>query len=131
MKLLFYSKFCKHCNKLFSFKEDDEEFINFKKICVDNNHNLPPQITKVPTLVSDELLAPITGKEVFAYFNCLEMFYQKTNNINYWQNKAIKRPKVDNFIPGKEQPLKYKPVTDVRGKNLIDLEQIKKDRLNF
>lgn len=112
MKILFYSKYCKHCSKLFTYKEDDDEFRSLKKICVDNNNNLPPQITKVPTFVSSELIAPITGKEVFAYFNCLEMFYQKTNNINYWKNKAIKRPVVDNFIPGKEQTLKYQPLDD-------------------
>lgn len=131
MKLLFYSKYCNHCSDLFRFKENDDDFKHIKKICVDNDDNLPAQITKVPTLVSDELLAPIVGKEVFSYFNCLEMFYQQTNNINYWKDKVIKRPVVDNFIPGKEQPLKYQPIDNVRGKNQIDLNEIKKNRQNI
>lgn len=131
MKILFYSEYCKHCSKLFTFKENDEDFRLVKKICVDKEQNLPPQITKVPTLVTDDLQTPIYGKEVFAYFNCLEMFFQKTNNINYWQKKALKRPVVDNFMPGKEKPLQYQPITDeVRSKNNPDLEKIKKDR-NF
>jgi hypothetical protein len=129
MKILFYSKYCKHCSKLFTFKENDEDFQKVKKVCVDNDNNLPPQITKVPTLVADDLQTPIYGKEVFAYFNCLDMFFQKTNNINYWQDKALKRPVVDNFIPGKEQALQYQPIADeLRGKNNIDLNKIKKDR---
>ena len=110
MKLLFYSKYCNHCSDLFRYKENDIDFKQIKQICTDNDNNLPPQITKVPTLVSNDLLAPIVGKEVFAYFNCLEMFHQQTNNINYWKDKAIKRPVVDNFIPGKEQTLKYQPI---------------------
>jgi len=116
MKILFYSKHCKHCNTLFSYKENHSDFINIKKICVDNTQ-IPPQITKVPTLVSSDLIAPITGKEVFAYFNCLEMFYQKTNNINYWKNKIIKRPIVDNFIPGKEKPILYQEINVQSNKN--------------
>lgn len=129
MKILFYSEYCKHCSKLFTCKENDDDFVNVKKIRVDNNNNLPPQITKVPTLVADDLQTPIYGKEVFAYFNCLEMFFQKTNNINYWQKKALRRPTVDNFMPGKEKILQYQPITDgVRSKNNINLDQIKKDR---
>lgn len=132
MIILFYSKYCNHCSKLFNFKQNHQDFTKVKKICVDNEINLPPQITKVPTLVSDDLHTPIYGKDVFAYFNCLDMFFQKTNNVNYWQNKALKRPIVDNFIPGKEQPLKYQPLNDtVRSKNNIDISQIKKDRQNI
>ncbi|ADO67515.1 hypothetical protein crov481 [Cafeteria roenbergensis virus] len=132
MKLLFYSKYCKHCSDLFRFKEnsDDEDFNKIKKICVDDDQNLPKQITKVPTLVSNDLLAPIVGKEVFAYFNCLEMFYQQTNNINYWNNKAIKRPVVDHFIPGKEQSLKYQPINEVKPKNQVNVDKLKRDKFN-
>lgn len=129
MKLLFYSTYCKHCNNLFSFKENDPDFKKIKKICVDKDKNLPPQITKVPTLVSDELLAPITGKEVFAYFNCLEMFNQPTYNVNYWKDKAIKRPVVDNFIPGREQILNYQPIDKIKGKKDLELELLQKQRL--
>lgn len=117
MKLLFYSEYCKYCNKLFMFKENDDDFNKIKKICIDKETNLPTQITTVPTLVSSELLAPITGRAVFAYFNCLEMFYQKTNNINYWQKKALKRPVVNNFLPGKEKPLKYKDIETIKNQD--------------
>lgn len=132
MKILFYSTYCKHCNKLFSYKENHDDFKNIKKICVDTATTLPPQITKVPTLVSSELLTPITGKEVFAYFNCIEMFDQKTNNINYWLNKTIKRPVVDNFIPGKEKTQQYKDIEDITttktNKNNININSYKNKR---
>lgn len=117
MKILFYSKLCKHCNKLFQYKENDPDFIPVKKICVDDTTDLPPQITKVPTLVTEELNSPITGKDVFAYFNCLEMFFQKTNNINYWKDKVLKRPMVDHFIPGKEKPMKYQQIEELHNKS--------------
>ena len=113
MKLLFYSKYCKNCTKLFSLKEGDKEFDSIKKISVDDSNKLPQEITKVPTLVSTDLLGPISGKAVFSYFNCLEMFYLKTNNIDYWKDKDIKRPVVDKFKANDEEKnKKLQIVTD-------------------
>lgn len=130
MKVLFYSDYCKHCTKLLNHKQNDADFQHVKKICVDTAKDLPPQITKVPTLVASDLLTPITGKDVFSYFNCLEMFDQKTNNVTYWKNKAIKRPKVDVFMPGKEQQMQYQPVDKINSnKNNITIDKLKKDRL--
>ena len=61
------------------------------------------------------------------------MFDQKTNNINFWKNKVIKRPQVDNFIPGKEKPIKYQDVNLVRKKQDLqdDINNYKKRRDEF
>ena len=59
------------------------------------------------------------------------MFDQKTNNINYWLNKTIKRPVVDNFIPGKEKTQQYKDIEDITtqtNKNNINVNSYKNKR---
>lgn len=48
--VLFFSKHCPHCQNLWKQLASKDQLGHFVKICVDNNTNVPPAITSVPTI---------------------------------------------------------------------------------
>lgn len=138
MKLLFYSENCKHSMNLLNLLEEKGDLKEIKLICFEKDQ-FPPEVTKVPTYVTSELNHPLVGKDIFQFFDVLEFFDKPTNNIKFWKDKVIRRPKIDNFIKGKEHQMKYQMFQDNLNKNTNhqvgnsqeELNQLIKDRRNF
>ena len=57
MYILFYSNKCKYCESMIDILKT-KNYIRFKLICIDDNKNLPPYLTKVPTLLFQMLINP-------------------------------------------------------------------------
>jgi hypothetical protein len=83
MKVIFYSKKCEYSTKMLSFLEKYNLTNNFKLIDIDNNSNIPKEITVVPTIIDSEINKPLESKEAFEYLLNLKYFNIKTNNIEY------------------------------------------------
>ena len=94
MKILFYSNKCKHCKKLFELIESKNLKDDFKLVNVDNNKNVPKDITQVPTIFEVDLNIVLTGKKAFEYVLSQKYFNLQSNNINNWIDKNIIRPKI-------------------------------------
>ena len=50
-------------------------------ICIDDNKNLPPYLSKVPTLIVPDVNKPLEGKNAFMWINTIFNFDQETNNF--------------------------------------------------
>ena len=50
-------------------------------ICIDDNKNLPPYLSKVPTLIVPDVNKPLEGKNAFMWVNTIFNFDQETNNF--------------------------------------------------
>lgn len=94
MKVLFYSNKCPHCKKLFKLIESKNLKDDFKLVNVDNNNNIPKDITQVPTVIETDMNIVLTGKKVFEFVLSQKYFNLQSNNINNWINKNIPRPKI-------------------------------------
>jgi len=105
-KILFYSKKCKHSLNLLNLLKETGDLDDIKIVCFEDD-KFPVQINKVPTYITSELNHPLVGKDIFKFFDILEYFGKPTNNIKFWKEKIIKRPKIDNFIKGKEHQVNY------------------------
>lgn len=106
---------------LLDLLEQKGELNSIKQICFEEE-KFPTQITKVPTYITSELNHPLIGKDIFKFFDILEFFDKPTNNIKFWKEKIIRRPKIDNFIKGKEHQMNYDMIRD----NMEKQKQIEK-----
>lgn len=110
--ILFYSNYCKHC-KDFLVKLRDMDFglfNKFRKICVDDNQNLPSSITSVPTIITPTHDQPLTDSAVFLWLDTLADNYisqtasqtgiDSSRPINNDETKEIS-PFIENEMGGK------------------------------
>ena len=96
VNIIFYSKDCKFSEQLITFMHKINILQKFKLISVDNNNNLPPNITRVPTLIVSNINKPLVGTDAFNWLKTINQFNQYTGNINV---------KVDNDINKQNNPL--------------------------
>ena len=82
MYILFYSNKCKYCESMIDILKTKGLYQGFKLICIDDNKNLPPYLTKVPTLIVPDVNKPLEGKNAFMWVNTIFNFNNETNNIN-------------------------------------------------
>ena len=82
INIIFYSKECKFSEQLITFMNKINILQNFKLICVDNNKQLPPNITRVPTLIINNINKPLIGTDAFNWLKTICQFRQNTNNVN-------------------------------------------------
>jgi len=82
MYILFYSNKCKYCESLIDILKGKNLYHGFKTISIDNNNNLPPYLTKVPTLIVPDINKPLEGKNAFMWVNTVFNFNNETNNVN-------------------------------------------------
>jgi hypothetical protein len=105
MYILFYSNKCKYCDSIIDILKAKNLYNGFKTISIDNNSNLPPYITRVPTLIVPDINKPLEGKNAFMWINTVFNFNNETNNINnethnIINNKTNKTNKTNNTISG-------------------------------
>ena len=66
--ILFYSKKCPNCIKLWKYLGSGKRLSEFVKICVDNNNKIPTMIKSVPC-VYVKGRSPIYGQGIYMYIN--------------------------------------------------------------
>ena len=49
--ILFYSNYCANCKEFIQSLYKSPFFEKFKKVCVDNNTNVPKEITSIPAII--------------------------------------------------------------------------------
>lgn len=99
----------------------------FNMIDVLKNKDIPSHIKVVPTIIDTEIAKPLIGKLAFDYLVNKKFFDHPTNNINYWKDKTVPKPKIvedkrarDTFIKNtyrdtkdnKNNLLENKPIND-------------------
>jgi len=94
MRILFYSKTCDFCLKLLEYLNTNNLNDFFNKICIDDTMNIPKNITVVPTIIDDEIEAPLEGKKAFEYVINQKYFNHPTNNIDFVKN-GVPKPTID------------------------------------
>lgn len=92
MKIFFYSNKCIKCKKLWKIMKEKNLSDKYKTICVDNNNNLPNNITEVPTIVDSSLSNVLVGDKAFDYIASLQFFNFPSNNYNNWNNQIVPKP---------------------------------------
>jgi glutaredoxin-related protein len=93
MIILFYSEECQICQKILNYIHTNNKtsyfrLIDIKKTQVDN-------IKVIPTLIDKNFKIPIEGVKVFEYIVNLKYFNYPTNNIDFWLNKEVPTPTID------------------------------------
>jgi hypothetical protein len=66
----------------------------FNKICIDDTLNIPKNITVVPTIIDEEIEAPLEGKKAFEYVINQKYFNHPTNNVEFIKN-GVPKPTID------------------------------------
>lgn len=81
--IFFFSYQCGTCIKVKKILENEGLMNNFYQYCVDNNlDNLPPQITRIPTLIVSNINKPLIGKEILNWINQMKFIKYNKNTIN-------------------------------------------------
>jgi hypothetical protein len=96
MIVLFYSEECQICQKILNYintnlnenKISYFKFIDVKKIHIDN-------IKVIPTIIDEDMKVPIEGIKVFEYIINQKYFNHPTNNIDFWLDKDVPTPNID------------------------------------
>jgi hypothetical protein len=94
MRILFFSKTCDFCLKLIEYLDKNNLNDFFKKICIDDTVNIPKNISVVPTIIDDEIEAPLEGKKAFEYVINQKYFNHPTNNVEFIKN-GVPKPVIE------------------------------------
>jgi hypothetical protein len=95
MIILFYSDQCEFSKKIIEYIEKNNLKKNFNMININKLKEIPSNITVVPTIITDNIEAPLEGKKAFEYIINQKYFFHPTNNIDYWLNTGIPKPIID------------------------------------
>ena len=95
MIILFYSDQCEFSKKIIEYIEKNNLKKNFNTININKLKEIPSNITVVPTIITDNIEAPLEGKKAFEYIINQKYFFHPTNNIEYWVNTGIPKPIID------------------------------------
>ena len=99
MKIFFYSNDCIKCKKLWKIMKAKNMANKYKTVCVDNNNNIPENITEVPTIIDSSLSNILVGDKAFDYISSLQYFNFPSNNFNNWNNRNVPKPTI---VPDKK-----------------------------
>ena len=100
--VLFYSNYCRHCKDfLVKLRDLDYELFNgFKKICVDDNQNIPNTITSVPSIITPTHNQPLTDNAVFIWLDTLaDQFINKNKETNKTQENHSGNENIKEISP--------------------------------
>jgi hypothetical protein len=106
---------------MIEYLEKNNLISNFKMFNIDNNRNIPSNITIVPTIIDPAVEAPLEGNKAFEYIVNQKYFDHPTNNVDFWQNNSVPKPIIDedkkalekfnfNFASIDEEPKEIIPV---------------------
>jgi hypothetical protein len=95
MIILFYSEHCEFCQKLLEYLNINNLLQNFNIINIHTLSKIPDNITIVPTIIDPTIEAPIEGKSAFEYVINQKYFDHPTNNIDYWIDKNVPKPFIE------------------------------------
>jgi hypothetical protein len=95
MRVLFYSKTCDFCLKLIEYINKNNLNEYFNMICIDDDTTkIPKNITVVPTIIDEEIEAPLEGKKAFEYVINQKYFNHPTNNTEFTKN-GVPKPTIE------------------------------------
>ena len=93
--LLFYSNYCANCKEFIQQLYKSPFFDKFKRIMIDNNPNIPKEITSVPCIIVPKIPKPLSGTEAFRWLRGMnQIFLQEKEKAvsNQPAPEAPKRP---------------------------------------
>ena len=73
--LLFYSNYCANCKEFIQQLYKSPFFDKFKRITIDNNQNIPKEITAVPCIIVPKIAKPLTGTEAFRWLRGMNQIF--------------------------------------------------------
>jgi len=106
--ILFYSNKCTTSKNLL-FVLNNEGLINmFKLVCVDNIlDKIPPQITKVPTMIVSNVAKPLIAQETFKWVEQMRFLNNKNQSSTTFINKQQNQTNQVNQINNEPQEFDY------------------------
>ena len=93
MIILIYSEDCQICQKILNYINTNNKTSYFKLIDIQKTQ--VDNIKVIPTLIDQNMKIPIEGIKVFEYIVNLKYFNHPTNNIDFWLNKEVPTPTID------------------------------------
>lgn len=87
--IIFYSKYCDYCRRLFDEINKIDSLDNYQLVCLEEHPNKFPMITRVPSLIVKNVQKPIVGKYAFDCIKTKNQFNGTSNNINQNPNKYL------------------------------------------
>ena len=81
--ILFYSNYCANCKEFIQSLYKSPFFEKFKKVCVDNNTNVPKEITSIPAIIVPKMVKVLVGTEAFHWLRGMNQIYLQLHLIHY------------------------------------------------
>lgn len=80
--ILFYSNYCANCKEFIQQLYKSPFFDKFKRITIDNNPNIPKEITAVPCIIVPKIPKPLMGTEAFHWLRGMnQIFLQEKEKV--------------------------------------------------
>jgi hypothetical protein len=79
--IIYYSDKCKFCAQLL-IAIKSANLSNLKLVNIDFQIYPKDLVSSVPTLIGEDIIKPLVGKEVFQWVNNQRFFNSSSNNIN-------------------------------------------------
>jgi hypothetical protein len=88
--ILFYSNYCANCKEFIQSLYKSPFFEKFKKVCVDNNTNIPNEITSIPSIIVPRMAKVLTGTEAFHWLRGMNQIYLQEQEKQVNQDASSK-----------------------------------------
>jgi hypothetical protein len=93
--LLFYSNYCANCKEFIQQLYKSPFFDKFKRIMIDNNPNIPKEITSVPCIIVPKIPKPLSGTEAFRWLRGMNQIFLQEKEKATSNQPAPEAPKID------------------------------------
>ena len=90
--ILFYSNYCANCKEFIQSLYKSPFFEKFKRVCVDNNANVPKEITSIPAIIVPRMAKVLVGTEAFHWLRGMNQIYlqEQEKKVNQDTNAKVK-----------------------------------------
>ena len=93
--LLFYSNYCANCKEFIQQLYKSPFFDKFKRIMIDNNPNIPKEITAVPCIIVPKIAKPLSGTEAFRWLRGMNQIFLQEKEKAVSNQPVTEAPKVE------------------------------------
>jgi len=88
--IIFYSNYCANCKEFIQSLYKSPFFEKFKRVCVDNNTNVPKEITLIPAIIVPKMTKVLVGTEAFHWLRGMNQIHLQEQEKQINQDASSK-----------------------------------------
>ena len=88
--IIFYSNYCANCKEFIKSLYKSPFFEKFKRVCVDNNTNVPKEITLIPAIIVPKMTKVLVGTEAFHWLRGMNQIHLQEQEKQINQDASSK-----------------------------------------